>query len=219
MKQEKQDLDRETCLRCFRPLSHCLCPHIRSFATRTRIVILMHPKEARKIRNGTGRLAHLALRNSEIVTGVDFTDDPKIESLLTDRGLAPFILYPGKTSQEISAISREELNQKGKCPLVFIIDGTWRGARKMMKLSRNLHALPQVAIQPSQSSRFVIKHQPNSSCLSTIESLYHLLTELEKKGLENLEGRHETLMDVLDKLVNIQLSYISIRPASFRISR
>jgi DTW domain-containing protein YfiP len=168
----------------------------------------MHPKEAKQIRNNTGRLAHLALKHSEILTGVDFTDSTEINALLADRSYSFLILYPGKTSKEISEIPPDELTENGKNLLVFVIDGTWKSAKKMMKMSRNLHGLPRVFIRPGRLSRFVIKHQPNSLCLSTIESIYYLLGELEKKGLENLEGRQKTLTEVLDRMVKIQLSYI-----------
>jgi DTW domain-containing protein YfiP len=206
--REESNFGREDCLKCFRPLSHCLCPHIRPFQTRTRFIILMHPKEARKTRNGTGRLAHLALRNSEVVTGIDFSENHRIQSLLKEKTFQPFILYPGKTSKDISEFTAENLRRSGKQPLVFAIDGTWTAAKKMMKMSQNLHLLPRISIQPETPSRFVIKHQPNNQCLSTIEALCILLTEMERMGIEKLQGRHNTLIDTLERMVKTQLSYI-----------
>ena len=44
----------------------------------------MHPKEAYKQKTGTGRLAHLTLEDSEIIVGVDFTDNPRLNTLITD---------------------------------------------------------------------------------------------------------------------------------------
>lgn len=199
---------RGTCLKCYRPLSHCLCPKIRPFQTRARFVILMHPKEARKIRNGTGRLAHLALKNSEIITGIDFSTNPRVQALLEEKRYIPFVLYPGRTSKDITEFSQEELAGAGRQPLVFVIDGTWKAAKKMMKLSRNLHQLPRIAVHSGTPSRFVIKHQPNEQCLSTAEAVNFLLADLEKKGVEKLENSHLTLMDTLEEMVKIQLSFI-----------
>ena len=206
--QEVSSFGRENCPKCVRPLSHCLCPYIQPFETRTRFVILMHPKEARKTRNGTGRLAHLALKNSELVTGVDFSENPRIQSLLKEKTFQPFILYPGKTSKNISEFTAEDLRGPGKQPLVFAVDGTWTTAKKMMKMSQNLHHLPRISIQSETPSRFVIKHQPNKQCLSTIEAFYVLLMEMERMGIEQLLGRQNTLMDTLERMVKIQLSYI-----------
>lgn len=169
----------------------------------------MHPQEAKKVRNGTGRLAHLALSNSEIFFGLDFSIHPNVQALLSDEKYNPFILYPGKASKDISEYDPEQLSKNGKIPLVFVIDGTWKAAKKMMKMSQNLHDLPRISISPKEPSRFLIKQQPNSLCLSTIEAIFYLLTELENKGLENLDGRHENLLAILDQMVKIQLSHIN----------
>jgi len=169
----------------------------------------MHPQEAKKIRNGTGRLAHLILSNSEIFFGLDFSIHPKVQDLLADERYNPFILYPGKTSKDISEYDPEQLSENGKIPLVFVIDGTWKAAKKMMKMSQNLHDLPRISIFPKEPSRFLIKQQPNILCLSTIEAIFFLLSELENKGLENLDGRHKNLLDVLDQMVKTQLAHIN----------
>ena len=208
-KRENLSLYRESCLNCFRPLSHCLCNFIKPFDTLIHFVILMHPQEAKKVRNGTGRLAHLALSNSEIFFGLDFSIHSDVQALLSDKKYNPFILYPGKTSKDISKYDPEQFSKNGKIPLVFVIDGTWKAAKKMMKMSQNLHDLPRISISPKEPSRFLIKQQPNSLCLSTIEAIYFLLFEFEKKGLENLDGHHENLLTVLDQMVKIQLSHIN----------
>ncbi len=169
----------------------------------------MHPQEAKKIRNGTGRLAHLALSNSEIFTGLDFSTHPHVQDLLADERYNPFILYPGITSKDISKYDPEQLSENGKIPLVFVIDGTWKSAKKIMQMSQNLHDLPRISILPDEPSRFIIKQQPNSLCLSTIESIFSLLFEFENKGLENLGGRHKNLIDILDQMVKIQMTYIN----------
>ena len=169
----------------------------------------MHPKEAKKTRNGTGRLAHLALRNSEIITGVDFSEDPRVQALLADEKFMACILYPGKTSVESLIFLSKETAINGRALLIFVIDGTWITAKKMMKLSQNLHTLPRIALEPSQASRFTIKHQPNPLCLSTIEAIACLLDQMEDQGLENLRGRHENLRDILEKMVQAQLDYIN----------
>jgi len=93
--------------------------------------------------------------------------------------------------------------------LIFVIDGTWTAAKKMMKLSQNLQTLPRIALEPRQPSRFAIKHQPNPLCLSTIEAIAGILAELEDLGWENLGGKHLNLRDILEKMVQTQLDYIN----------
>ena len=206
--REKLKLTREICLKCFRSLPHCLCPYIRPLDTQTRFVILMHPKEAKRTRNGTGRLAFLSLNNSELLFGVDFTQNSRLNALISDPRYAPLILFPGKTSIPISKVPAVFPALESRAPLVIVIDGTWSAAKKMMKLSFNLHNIPQIMIQPAQPSRFKIKKQPHPKYLSTIEAIFSVLDKLDSAGLENLEERHNNLMHVFDRLVNMQLTYI-----------
>ena len=49
-----------------RPSSTCICKHIRPLQTKTRFIILMHPKEYKREKNGTGHITNLQLENSEV---------------------------------------------------------------------------------------------------------------------------------------------------------
>ena len=144
-----------------------------------------------------------------VIAGTSFyANIMDIQNLFADKRYEPLILYPGKTSRDVTRYEPKEISPEGKIPLVFVIDGTWKAAKKIMKLSQNLHALPRISILPKEPSRFLIKQQPNILCLSTIESIFFLLAELENKGIESLDGCHKNLMDVLDKMVQIQLTHI-----------
>jgi DTW domain-containing protein YfiP len=68
--------------------------------------------------------------------------------------------------------------------VLFLLDGTWSGARKMLRLSPSLQRLPRVMFTPSAPSRFIIKQQPQAGCLSTLETTHELLVALEKSGLD-----------------------------------
>ena len=93
-----RDNPRKVCYRCRRPAVVCLCAHITTRATRTRFVLLTHPMEAKKEKNGSGRVAHLSLSNSEIVVGVDFTDDPRVNELIAGSSDLAEILVRGSES-------------------------------------------------------------------------------------------------------------------------
>jgi DTW domain-containing protein len=99
-----------------------------------------------------------------------------------------------------------------------VLDGTWATAKKIIKLSENLKALPKIRFTPPAPSRFRIKRQPSAHCVSTIEAAYYLLSLLESQGLEKLNNRHATLLEAIDSLVNFQVRYItdaarrSVRP-------
>ena len=102
---------REKCYKCYRPKSSCMCQHIRHVETKTKFVILMHPKEYRKIKNGTGHLTHLSLPNSELYVGIDFSLDGRINELLQETKNLCYLLFPSKDSIEINS---HQLSLEGK---------------------------------------------------------------------------------------------------------
>jgi len=58
----------------------------------------MHPKEYKKQKNGTGHMTKLQLENSEIIVGIDFTNDKRVNEILNHENSSSFLLYPGKDS-------------------------------------------------------------------------------------------------------------------------
>jgi DTW domain-containing protein YfiP len=169
----------------------------------------MHPKEFKRQRTGTGRLTRLNLRNSEILVGADFSEDPRLNRILQDESLFPVILFPGPDSVDLSKDNALVLPE-GKTLLVIVIDATWRLARKIMFVSRSLQGLRRICFTPSVKSRFRIKRQPMEHCVSTIEAVHYLLEALERLDLEKLEGKHSSLLSSIESLVAFQESYIKV---------
>jgi tRNA-uridine aminocarboxypropyltransferase len=199
---------REICLRCFRAKKSCLCEKLKPFSTNSHFVILMHPKEAHKERNGTGRLAKLCLKNTRIEVGINFAQNPVVNNLLNDPAFYPLLLYPGAHSINIGERGFPKFPRGEKKPLFFILDGSWSLAKKIITRSKNLHSLTKISFTPEKPSAFIIKSQPHERCLSTIESIFTLLKLLEGEGLENLHGRHLILLQAFENLVNYQLACI-----------
>lgn len=190
-----------------RSSSTCICEHINSLQTKTRFIILMHPKEYKKEKKGTGTMTHLQLENSEIIVGVDFTNNKRINEILTNENNTSFLLYPGKESFNLSTNKNAEINTvMGIKPHIFILDGTWPCARKMLKLSKNLQALKRVSFDNTIQSKFIIKQQPKSLCLSTIESVYTVLNLLKEGGLEQCDTKD--FLIPFEKMIAYQLEYM-----------
>ena len=190
-----------------RPSSTCICKHISPFHTKTRFIILMHPKEYKKEKNGTGHMTKLQLENSEIIVGVDFTNNKRVNEILTKENSCSFLLYPGKDNFNLSTRKSSDLNAfMGNNPHIFILDGTWPCARKMLKLSKNLQKLKRVSFDNKIKSKFIIKQQPESLCLSTIESVYTVLNLLKEGGLEQCETKN--FLIPFEKMIEYQLEYI-----------
>ena len=190
-----------------RPSSTCICKHINPFQTKTRFIILMHPKEYKKEKNGTGHMTNLQLENSEIIVGVDFTNNTRVNKILSQENNSSFLLYPGKDNFNLSTSKPTEINAfMGTTPHLFILDGTWPCARKMLKLSENLQILKRVSFDNKIKSKFIIKQQPEPLCLSTIESVYTVLNLLKQGEVEHCETKH--LLIPFKKMIEHQLDYI-----------
>jgi DTW domain-containing protein YfiP len=169
----------------------CFCDRITVLPTRTRILLLQHPRE-RRVAIGTARMAQLALPSSRLRVGLDFTDDPEVQAVLA-RPESAYVLFPGP-----GAVPVETLQREGGVTLV-VLDGTWWQARKLLKLNPAIAALPRVAFVPRQPSAYVIRREPAAYCVSTIEALAHVLNAIEPEG-----GRFSRLLDPFLAMVERQ---------------
>ncbi len=194
----------ERCLKCFRPVDNCYCKDITPIVSGVKFVFLMHPHEAKNQRTGTGRLSSLSLTDSEIIVDKSFDNNLRTRELISNPSYYSMLLYPGDDAHRAESFSfKKEMN--GRALLIFLIDGTWREARRMIYLSPSLEKLPKLSFSREYRSRFSIKTQPKDYCLSTIESSYYLLKELRDAGVCDSHLNVEGLMEVLKKMVDFQI--------------
>lgn len=211
MKKDETKFQKETfCYKCFKQAKNCLCPLIKKFHTKVKFVILMHPMEAKKEKMGTGRICLQSLENSLMIMGIDFTQNSEVNSLINDQTKSCYILYPGPRSLNISADDVSELIHDtlslNKEIVVFVIDGTWPCAKKMMKLSVNLQSLPLISFSHKKNSIFEIKEQPADFCLSTLESIHFFIQECNRRGLESTYGKEDQMIVVFQEMIRFQLA-------------
>lgn len=217
LQSQQQNVPRKQyCFSCMRPIKNCLCADILSFSPKINVVILIHPMEAKKEKLGTGRLSHLFLKNSKLIQGINFTNDSQVNNLIQDSQNACYLLYPGEQSVNLSLssesvaqspLANDYKNQKNI--YVFVIDGTWPCAKKMMKESKNLHSLKRISFNVEKKSMFAIKEQPGDFCLSTIESIHLMLGLLEKNQLESPMPNRDQMIAVFQKMIDFQLECAS----------
>lgn len=161
---------RQRCPECTRPLAHCLCSLIPSLPSRTRILLLQHPDEAKHALN-TARLVALGLQNAQMLIAETFDD---LEGYIQQPGYRACVLFPGEHVRLLSAY------QEGQQPLLLIVpDGTWRKARKILHCNPLLAALPRVTLPAGLSSRYRLRKAPDENALATVEAVTHALTALE----------------------------------------
>ena len=203
---EEISKNREICYACYRPSTSCMCKYINPIETQTRFVILMHPKEFRKTKNGTGHFTNLSLKNCEIHVGVDFSEHTAINKILSNPDNACYVIYPSDNSINLntSTISKEEKNT-----VLFLIDATWPCSKSMLVHSPNLDALEKVSFTHTKTSAFEFKKQPKEYCLSTMESTLCVLELLNDHQDENLDQeKFDNFLQPFEKMVEYQVSCV-----------
>ena len=197
--------DREKCYKCYRPKSSCMCEHINRVQTETKFVILMHPKEFKKVKNNTGFFTHLSLDNSEVFVGIDFSDHRKINEIIATH--ESYILFPSSNATNLTEVNPK----KGEKPLaIFLIDSTWACTKKIFTLSSNLNTLKHMSFTTTKTSQYDIKVQPNAAYLSTIESTLVVLELLNKHEIEDVkEEELEGFLTPFFKMIEYQKELIA----------
>lgn len=209
--QDEQPVFRDLCLTCLQPSFGCYCQQIRKFDPLVKFVILIHPIEARR-RIATGRMSHLCLENSELIRGQDFSEDIKVNQILSQPKNHCVILYPGKHSFDLGSIGKEterNIFPVDKKLVIFVIDGTWATAKKTLYQSRNLQTLNRICFSPSRPSNFRVRKQPAVGCYSTVEAIHQTLDMIGMHiGFPTELRKHDALISVFDYMVEKQLSFM-----------
>jgi hypothetical protein len=135
------------------------------------VVLLQHPREAR-LAICSARLTRIALENAELHRGVVFEADPRIRELAARPGAA--LLFPGAGAAP--AASRAAAPP----PVLFVVDGTWLQAEKMLSVNPTLAALPRLAVFSAEPSGYrELRREPAEGHLSTAEAVALALGDLE----------------------------------------
>lgn len=205
----------ERCLNCFRPVDYCLCKYIQPVDTGIKFVFLMHPKEAKHQRTGTGRLAHCALTCSEILIGLNFSGNSRLEQLLHDDRYFPVLLYPGAAAWTAADPDFKKKLGTRKL-LVLVIDATWFCSRKIIEHNPELLELPQISFSGNYRSEFTFKREPRPEYISTIESCYYLVKELQNAAIAKPDADPGCLMTAFRHMIKDQLQAENERIAGKR---
>ncbi|HEY3451696.1 MAG TPA: tRNA-uridine aminocarboxypropyltransferase [Myxococcales bacterium] len=175
------------CLRCLLRQEVCLCDRIPAIDTRVRVVIVRHIVERLRTSN-TGRMAALALKNSELL---DYGDlDPLDESRLAGEGT--WLLYPSPQPPPADA---------PPCRRLIVLDGTWKQSRKMYARLESVRGLPRLALPGPDLSVQRLRQPPRADGMSTIEAIAGALRLLEgEEPARKLRELHDAHVQAVVKL-------------------
>ncbi len=181
---------RATCLRCLRPRAFCVCAGLGPIPSRTRVVLLQHPREAR-LAICSAWLTRVALENAELHRGFSFRDHPRVRELVASPGTA--LLFPGGVAAEVAAAHPPRA--------LVVVDGTWLQAEKMLEANPALAALPRIALAPERPSGYrELRREPAPGHLPTIEAVALALGVLERDP-----ARFAPMAEAFRRMVELQL--------------
>ena len=179
---------RPTCLRCLRPSALCICRALTGVDNRTEIILLQHPGE-RRHPFGTAIIARLGLKRVRFDVHWD-TKQPAVLAAELPRGAA--LLYPGPTAKNLVELTAAE-----RPPALVVLDGTWWGAKKLLRVNPALAGLPRVTLPFMSEAGHKLRREPAKGYMSTIEAIHAALVILEPDtaGLDSLMRAYDTLIE------------------------
>jgi DTW domain-containing protein YfiP len=190
------------CPDCWRTKPLCLCSEIKSVPTRTQVLILQHPQEARNPLT-SARLASATLKDSVHRVGLNWRSlSAALGTPAEAKDWAVLFLGTLKTNEKLPKVPFQVVTQKG-APVdpktlkgVVILDGNWKQSKTLWWRNPWLLKLKRIVLNPQIPSNWgSLRKQPRPECLSTIESLsftLHHLKETSKvsEALEDIFQKH-----------------------------
>ena len=147
----------------------CICSEIKEFTLDTRISILMHIKEKRKVSN-TGKIADLCLNNSQVIYKGEKYPTTNIEDLILEDHIN-LILYPDATSE----LNKEFVAKCDKPINLILLDGNYNQAGKMFRSEEILRKAKAVRLPLGQIRKCSLRTPLHREQISTIEAILNAL--------------------------------------------
>jgi len=174
---------RSFCPECEFLKSRCLCSTIKKINNHIHIVVLQHPSEQKHPLN-TVRIMKKSLMKMSLFIGEDFSNHKEFNDIISNPKNHCALLYP-----EIEAQVLDEQSRSLNLTHLIVLDGTWRKAKKIFLLSKELQGMKKIRLIPMAQSDYRIRKAPNENALSTLEaaalSLNFLEPELETEPMIN----------------------------------
>ncbi|MBI3558579.1 MAG: DTW domain-containing protein [Deltaproteobacteria bacterium] len=165
----------------------CLCSEAQPLRLESRLILVMHKKELKATTN-SGRIALLALSNSEMRVRGDEHRLMDTTGLVVPRRQS-LLLFPSETAEVLDAAF---LSRVPGPYALLVPDGTWRQASKVLTREPALRGIPHVKVGPGPASRYQLRREPHAHSLATFEAIARAFGVLE--GAE-VQARLELLFD------------------------
>ncbi len=177
------------CEHCHMHTPLCICAELPRLTTRSRLILLLHYREARKPTN-TGSLAAACLSGTttfELGEGTaahHAQPRPDFGQLIQPHEQA-VLLFP---ADDAVPIDEWVATVQPVAPVLIVPDGNWRQASKMRGRLPGLAALPCVTLPTAAATAYRLRAEPKSGGLATLEAIAHALLHLEQAHGQAVAG-------------------------------
>ncbi len=173
------------CHRCHLAQFACICPWLATAKTDLEFIIVMHRKEVFKTTN-SGRLLGDVFSDHVHYFLWDRTEPSlALLSALNNNKRNVCVLFPESEESEESQKDPETKtsstiptdSSSNKPTTIVLLDGTWKQASRMIRLSPWLQNLPRVSINPETHTQTYIRKTRDAEQLSTAQAAACILEQ------------------------------------------
>lgn len=171
------------CQECLLTIAQCLCSERPAAAGQVAVCLLYFHGEVYKPSN-SGRLVADVLTDNHAFRWHRTTPQPELLALLNDPAYAPVLVFPFQYAEESRQLNSEQhlqnwlqrpgLDGQPRKPLIVLLDGTWREARKMFRSSW-LESIPVLGIEPVAARDYRLRESYHPHQLGTAEVTVEIL--------------------------------------------
>lgn len=159
------------CAACRMHATLCICALVPRLRTRTRVVLLVHYREARKPSN-TGQLAARCVERGRVE--IFGKRGQALEEPSVGDGELPLLMFPDEDAAPIARYAASE-----RPIALFVPDGNWRQASKVRRRVPGYGAMPCVTLPEAGPTAYRLRAEPREGGLATLEAIARALGILE----------------------------------------
>ena len=188
---------------CALTVAYCVCGELNKLSLDNfsfSVAVLMNTNEKYRSSN-TAKVIEKVLDAKLLISQVP-ADEETLDELLSKHAENCFVLFPSEDSQ-----SFEDLPVFAEPPLIILLDGTWRQARRLNQ--RIPASVPRVKVNPNTLSQFLCRRQTMPGRVCTVEALSLVLKDMH---FETESCQLEKGLNVLVEGFNKQCYGSSLRP-------
>jgi len=169
------------CDHCMMATFTCMCQWRKELDCELQFILIMHRKEVLKPTN-TGRLiADLFPNNTQVFLWDRTEPSPELLEAINHSPQNTFVLFPSDTAQPLREHTAKHREQNNQTMTIVLLDGTWKQATKMMRLSPWLQHLPHatVTLDTLPMVDFIRKAQDSDQLSTAQAAAYSLINHGE----------------------------------------